>query len=333
MRLIGLAVVLAVGLTLMALPAEAQRSAGQVPRIGLLSNSSRSTTPSPARPQEREAFLRGLRELGWIEGQNVSVEYRWAEGNPDRLPALAAELVQAKVDVIVAAGIAGIRAAQSATSTIPIVFVILNDPVDVGLVKSLARPGGNATGMASQFEELITKQLQLLKEAVPNVSRIALLGYEHSTVSGGLLRAAETAARRLGLTPQILKVADVSEFENAFRAARNGQAAAIQVMPSPFFSAHRQRLIVLAARYRLPASYEFKNYVEDGGLMSYGPNINEMFHGMARYVDRILKGANPGDLPIERPTKFELVINLKTAKALGLAIPQTLLLRADQVIQ
>jgi putative ABC transport system substrate-binding protein len=325
MRLIGLAVALALGLFLAPLAAEAQPT--RTPRIGYLRNSS----PPPGFSEQ--LFNQRLRELGWIEGQTVTIEYRWADGNPDRLPGLAAELVQAKVDIIVASGAAGIRAAQRATSTIPIVFVILNDPVALGLVKSLARPGGNATGLASQFEELISKQLQLLKEAVPAVSRIALLAYDHPEVSTVNLSAAEAAARRLGLTPQILKVADVAEFENAFRKARSERAGAIQVMPTPFFSIHRQRLIELAAKYRLPASYEFKNYVEDGGLLSYGPSINEMWRDAARYVDRILKGAKAGDQPIERPTKFELVINLKTAKALGLTIPQSLLLRADQVIQ
>ena len=299
----------------------------RTPRIGYLGNGS----PPPVLSEQW--FNRRLRELGWIEGQTITIEYRWAEGNTDRLPALAVELVQAQVDVIVAAGGAGIRAAQRATSTIPIVFVILNNPVDIGLVKSLARPGGNATGMASQFEELITKQLQLLAETVPNVSRIALLAYDHPEVSTVNLRAAETAARRLGLAPLTLKVADVAGFENAFRKARSERVGAIQVMPAPFFSVHRRPLIELAAKYRLPASYEFKNYVEDGGLLSYGPSINHMWRDAASYVDRILKGAKTGDLPIQRPAKFELIINLKTAKALGLTIPPSLLARADQVIE
>ena len=315
---------LALGTLSAPLVAEAQPA--RVPRIGYLGNGS-------APPVLAELwFNRGLRELGWIEGQTITIEYRWAEGNLDRLPALAAELVQAQVDVIAAAGAVGIRAAQRATRTIPIVFVILNNPVDFGLMKSFARPGGNATGMASQFEELITKQLQLLTEAVPNVSRIALLSHDHAEQPAFTLRAAETAARKFGLTPLILKVAEVAAFENAFRTARSERAAAIQVMPSPFFNVHRQRLIELAARYRMPASYEFKNYVEDGGLLSYGPSVNDMWRDAARYVDRILKGAKAGDLPIERPAKFELVINLKAAKALGLTIPQSILLRADQVI-
>jgi putative ABC transport system substrate-binding protein len=313
-------------LLLAALPtAEAQR-AGTELRIGLLSNGS----PTSVSPQ-LEAFRRGLRELGWIEGQTVTIEYRWADGNSDRLPALAADLARLKVDVIVLSGSPAIRAAREATSTIPIVFVMLADPVTAGFVRSLARPGGNMTGLASEFEELITKQLQLLKEASPKVSRVALL--YHPEIPTAILPAVETAARKLGLMARAFKVAEVAEFENVFKTARSEGAGAIHVLPSPFFNAHRRQLIELAARYRLLAVYEFKNYVDDGGLMSYGPSINEMYRGMASYVDLILKGAKPGDLPIRRPTTFELVINLKTAKALGLTIPQSLLLRADHVIE
>jgi putative ABC transport system substrate-binding protein len=298
----------------------------KVPRIGFLDIGSRTTYSA-----QLDAFRRSLRELGWIEGQTLTIEYRWAEGDPNRLPTLVTELVQIKVNVIVLSGSPSMRAAQGATSTIPVVFVVLTDPVNSGFVKSLARPGGNMTGIASQFEELITKQLQLLKEAVPNLSRVALLQY--SSLPGPVVTAAETAALNLGLTTRTLKGADVGELENAFKAAQSERVGAIQVLPSPFFNAQRGRLIELAARYRLPAFYEFKDYVQDGGLMSYGPSINEMYARSASYVDRILKGANPGDLPIERPAKFELVINLKTAKALGLTIPQSLLTRADEVIQ
>ena len=261
----------------------------------------------------------------------MTIEYRGAEGNPDRLPALVAELVQAKVDVIVLSGTPAIRAAQKATRTIPIVFVVLTDPVTLGFVPSLARPGGNMTGVASDFEELITKQLQLLKEGVSNLSRVALL--RQSGLPTPVLIAAESAARSLGLTSRTLNVAGPAEFEDAFNVARSERAGAILVLPSPYFEAQHTRLIELAARYGLPACYELRNYVRDGGLMSYGPSIDEMFARSASYVDRILKGANPGDLAIEQPTKFELVINLKTAKALGLTIPQSLLLRADEVIQ
>ena len=307
-----------------ALAAEAQPATPR--RIGFLGNAS-ATAVSP----QNEAFRRSLRELGWIEGQNVTIEYRWLEGDPERLPGLVAELVHAKVDVIVLSGTPAIRAAQKATRTIPVVFVVLTDPVTLGLVPSLAHPGGNMTGMASQFEELIAKQLQLLKEAVPNLSRVGLL--HQSGVPLAVLAAAETAARSLGLTARALNVAGVAEFENAFKLARSERAGAILVLPSPYFDAQRARLIALAAQYRLPAFYEFRNYVKDGGLMSYGPSINEMFARSATYVDRILKGAKPGDLAIERPTRFELVINLKTAAALGLTVPQSLLQRADEVIQ
>jgi putative tryptophan/tyrosine transport system substrate-binding protein len=306
-----------------ALEAEAQPVK---PRIGFLSNGSSTAVSS-----QDEAFRRSLRELGWIDRQNVTIEYRWAEGNADRLAELVAELVRAKADVIVLSGNPAMRAAQKLTRTIPIVFVVLTDPVTLGFVPSLARPGGNMTGVASQFEELITKQLQLLKEAVPNLSRVGLL--YPSVVPAALLSAAETTARSLGLSARLLKVTGPAEFESAFKLARSERADAILVLPSPYFEAHHARLIELAAQYRLPAFYEFRNYVKDGGLMSYGPSIDEMFARSAIYVDRILKGANPGDLAIERPTRFELVINLKTAAALGLTIPQSLLLRADEVIQ
>jgi putative tryptophan/tyrosine transport system substrate-binding protein len=301
--------------------ARAQRSA--LPVIGYLYNG------KPPIPPEAP-FQRSLRALGWIEGQNVTIEYRFAEGNPDRYPALIAELVQAKVDVIMLSGSQAIRAAQGVTRTVPIVFVVLVDPVASGFVQSLARPGGNMTGLASQFEELIAKQLQLLKEAVPNLARVALL---HHPDSGRVLTAAETAARSLGLTVRTINVAGVAEFENAFKQARSERAGAIHVLPSPIFNVQRARLIELAAQYRLPACYEFRNFVQDGGLMSYGPSINEMNGRAASYVDRILRGAKPGELAIERPAKFELVINLKTARALGLSIPQALLSRADEVIQ
>ena len=285
-------------------------------RIGLLHNGSSASS------SQAEAFRRGLRELGWIEGKNISIEHRLAEGEPDRLPALVAELIRERVEVIVLSGSPAVRAAQQATDKIPIVFVILVDPVLVGFVPSLARPGGNLTGLASQFEELITRQLQLLKEAVPNLTGVALL--HRPEVVGVTLTAAERAAQSLGFSTKPLVVANVSEFENAYKTARSDLAGAIQVFPSPYFDVQRKRLIELAARYRLPAIYEFKNYVEDG---------NEMYRGMARYVDRILRGANPGDLPIERPARFEFVVNLKTAAALGLTVSQPLLQQADELIR
>jgi ABC-type uncharacterized transport system substrate-binding protein len=246
------------GLLAVPLAAGAQRS-GQVPRIGYIGNGSPTTPASP----QLEAFRQGLRELGYIEGQTVTIEYRWAEGNSDRLPALAADLARLKVDVIVLSGSPAIRAARDATSTIPLVFVMLADPVIAGFVPSLARPGGNMTGLASEFEELITKQLQLLKEALPKVSRVALL--YHPEIATAIAPAAETAARKLGLTAWAFKVAGVAEFEHVFKTARSERVGAIHVLPSPFFNVHRRQLIELAARYRLPAVYEFKNYVDDGG--------------------------------------------------------------------
>ena len=296
------------------------------PRIGYLGNGS----PIPGNAQT-DAFRQGLSESGWIDGENATIEYRWAEGQPERLPMLFAELMKLKVDVIMLSGESAIRAAQKATSTIPVVFVVLTDPVALGFVKSLAHPGGNLTGMASQYEELITKQLELLKEAIPNLSRLALLHYAGNAPP--VLSAVETAARNMGLTTRTFNVGAVGEFESAFKAARSERAGAIHVLPSPYFNAQRPRLVELAARYRLPAFYEFRNYVQDGGLMSYGPSINEMFARAASYVDRILKGAKPGELPIERPARLEFVINLKTASALGLTIPRSLLERADEVIQ
>ena len=313
------------GVMLLAAPlaADAQQSS-KVPRIGILGNRHSASSV------EWEGFRQGLRELGWIEGQTLAIVYRDAEGSPSRFHALAAELVQLKVDAIVVTGPPAIRAAREATDTIPIVFVALADPVASGYVTSLSRPGGNLTGLASQYEELITKQVQLFKEAVPTLSRIALLHHRESWPA--IVGAAETAARSLALTAKTVKVEGL-DFESAFKTARSERVGAIHVLPSPIFYAHRKQLIELAARYRLPGVYELKPFVDDGGLMSYGPNIIEMFRGMAGYVDRILKGAKPGDLPIERPTKFELVINLKTSKALGLTIPPSLLARADQVIQ
>jgi putative tryptophan/tyrosine transport system substrate-binding protein len=313
------------GLAPLAPAAQAARS----PRIGFLSNGSPAAGPGPS---SLAALREGLRQLGWVDGQNIAFELRWAEGNPDRLLALAAELVQAKVDVIVVAGPSAIDAAQRATRTIPVVFVVLIDPVNMGFVRSLARPGGNMTGLGSHFEELVTKQLQLLKEAVPKLSRIALLRRPESAPS--LLAAAQAAARSLGLAARTLTFSGIADLEKAFESAREERVGAVHVLPSPFIAgAQRTRLIELAARYRLPACYELKGYVLDGGLMSYAPNIDEMFGRAASYVDRILKGASPGDMPIERPARFELVLNLKTAAALGLTIPQSLLQRADEVIR
>jgi len=315
-----------IGALVVTVPFIAGAQPAKARRIGLINNGSRGT----ASPQ-KQALLAGLHEHGWIEGQNVMIEDRWAEGSPDRLPELIAELLQSKVDVIVLSGSPAIRVAQQATTTVPIVFVVLTDPANQGFVSSLAHPGGNMTGLASQFEELIAKQLELLKEILPSLSRVGLL--HRYGVPGPVLSAAEGAARRLGVAARRLEVAETAQFEDAFKLARDDHADAMLVLPSPYFETQRAPLIELAARYRLPACYELRNYVQDGGLMSYGPSINAMFARSASYVDRILKGSSPGDLPIEQPSKFELVINLRTAKALAIKIPQSLLARADEVIQ
>ena len=311
-------------------PAAHGQPAGRVPaRIGYLGNS--NSVRAPGDPQLK-AFRQGLRDLDWIEGQTIRIEYRWAEGQPERLPALAAELVQLGIAAIVVSGAQGIEAARQATSTIPIVIgALLVDPVTLGYVASLARPGGNITGLASEYESIVTKQVQLLTEAVPGLRRLVLLRY--ATGAPTLVAAAAAAADTAGLKARVVELRDADELEGAFRSARNDHAQAVHVLPSPFFASRRRLLAELAARYRLPAMYEFREYVLDGGLMSYGPSLPDMFRRAASYVDRILRGARPADLPIERPSKFELVVNLKTAREIGLTIPQAVLLRADEVIQ
>lgn len=302
------------------------RAQPAVPRIGFLGN------PSPAtRTSQLEALGHGLREAGWVEGRDFTFVTRWADGDLTRLPSLAAELVAARVDVIVLSGPLAMRAARNLTTTIPIVFVVLSDPVSQGFVQSLARPGGNMTGLASQYDEVVAKQLQLLKEALPTLSRVALL--RHSQASPIILAAAELTARKLGLDARTLTVPGVGELEGAFKTARNERVGAVHVLPSPYLGANRAPLIALASQYRLPAFYELRTFVEEGGLMSYGPNIYDLYRRSARYVVRILKGADPASMAIERAERFELVINRKTAAALGLAIAPSLLQRADEVIE
>jgi putative tryptophan/tyrosine transport system substrate-binding protein len=329
MRLIGLAVVVAVGLALA--PAEAQQ-AGKVARIGWLALN------LAAAPHMPEAFRQGLRDLGYVEGRNVVIEYRGAEGKPERLPALAAELVALKVDVIVAGGgTAGVLAAKQATKTIPIVFASgASDPVSSGLVTSLARPGGNVTGLTGLGPELVGKVLELLTQAVPGVSRVAALwqpGTLGERTEKDMLKRAEDTGRALGVRLQFVEARGPDDFDRAFSDMTRARAGALAVLGSAMFFNERRRLVDLAAKHRLPAVYPWRDGVDAGGLMSYGPNGPDLFRRAAAYVDKILKGAKPADLPVEQPTKFELVVNLKTAKALGLTIPQTLLLRADQVIE
>jgi putative ABC transport system substrate-binding protein len=317
---------LALGALLLALgmPAGAQQS-GKVSRIGILRTGS---APDPF----VEAFRQGLRDLGYVEGQNIAIEYKWAEGKNERLPKLAADLVELKVNVIVAAGPGPIMAAKQATSTIPIVMPAVINPVDSGLVASLARPGGNLTGLATMVDELPGKWMELLKEALPRASRLAVLLDPANDI--GQLRASEVASRSLGLRLQVLKVGTQDDFGTAFAEAQKNRADALITLASPFLYAHRTRVVELAAKHRLPAMYNQADWVVgSGGLMSYGPNFSDLFRRAAVYVDKILKGAKPADLPLEQPTKFELVINLKTAKQIGLTIPPSVLARADKVIK
>ena len=320
----------ATGAVLLAAPlaAEAQQ-AGRVPRIAWLGGQARET----AHPYV-QAFQRGLKDLGWIEGQNIVIEWRFSGGRAELLPDLAAELVRLRVDLIVVPSSPTALAAKNATKTIPLVTVAVGDPVALGLVASLARPGGNITGLTNSVgPEIAGKQLELLKEVVPRVSRMAVLWNPNTRGNALALRETEIAARALGLELQPLEARSLNDFDRAFAAMTAKRAGALLVLGDVMFSTHRNRLADLAAKNRLPAMYAARESVEAGWLMSYGPNTPELFRRAATYVDKILKGAKPGDLPIEQPTKFELVINLKTAKTLGLTIPPSLLQRADQVIE
>jgi putative ABC transport system substrate-binding protein len=319
------------GAILLAAPltAEAQQ-AGKVPRIGYLALN------LTLNPHLREAFRQGLHDLGYVEGRNVLIEYRGAEGKPERLPALAAELVALKVDVLVASSAPATLAAKQATRTLPIVFAAVGDAVADGLVTSLARPGGNVTGFALFSPGLVDKRLELLKQAVPGVSRVAVLwqpGAAAESTEKENLRAAEVAGQALGVRLQVVEARGPADMDRAFSDMIRARAGALTVFPTPMFFNERRRLVDLAAKNRLPAVYSSRDSVDVGGLMSYGSDIADLFRRAATYVDKILRGAKPGDLPIEQPTKFELVINLKTAKALGLTIPPSLLGRADEVIQ
>ena len=322
--------VIAGGLLAAPLAAEAQEAA-KVPRIGYLAN-----YPPGAFPELHEAFLQGLRDLGYVEGRNVVIEYRDAEGKFERLPALAAQLLALKVDVIVAPTTAAALAVKQATSTLPTVFAVAGDPVGSGLVTSLARPGGNVTGLSLFLPGLVGKCLELLKQADPGVSLVAVLwqpgGYPGRTEKD-MLKEADVAARALGMRLQFVEARGPEDFNRAFSDMTRARAGALTVLGSTMFFNERRRLVELAAKIRLPAVYPQREFVDAGGLVSYGANLADSYRRAAPYVDKILKGAKPADLPIEQPTKYELVINLKTAKALGLTIPPSLLQRADQVIE
>ena len=331
MRLIWLAVVLV--LSLLALLAAEAQQAGKVPQIGYLAVLPRS---APLFQQNRQAFLEGMREHGYTEGQTIAIEWRFADGRPERLPELADELVRLKVNLIVAEATAASRAAKQATRTIPVVFIGAVDPVTEGLVTSLARPGGNVTGLSTLSPELMGKRLQLLKEVAPGMTRVAVLWqpdiYGEGTVKI-MSEATEAAARALAVRLQRVEARSADDLAGAFGAMTEGRADALLVWTSAMFLSERKRIVDFAAKSRIPAVYPWREAVDAGGLIGYGPSPPDVFRRAATHVDKILKGAKPGDLPVEQPSKFELVINLKTAKALGLTIPQPLLLRADHVIQ
>src|SRR4030095_2443744 len=301
----------------------------KVPRIGYLSGSSLSTDAARV-----AAFQHGLRDLGYVEGKNIVIEWRSAEGKLDRNLAHAAELVRLKVDVIVAAGGTEIRAARKATATVPIVMIRGGDPIGSGFVASLARPGGNITGLATLRPELSGKRLELLKEIVPKLSRVAVFGSSGFAEYALVLREIEIAAGPLGIKLQSLDIQSPKDFESAFQAAAKGRADAVLFrVRAPVLSPHRTEVAALAVKSRLPAIYETAEEVDAGGLMSYGVNDNDLYRRAATYVDKILKGRKPADLPVEQPTKFDFIINLKAAKQIGLTIPPNVLVRADKVIK
>ena len=328
-RAVVFAAMLSTGVLVSSVPSGDAQQPGKVYRIGMLLHDNNTSDPG------RIAFREGLRALGWVEGQNYVLEPRFAEGQADRFPAFAAELVQMKVDVIVTAGPPPTRAAQDATTTIPIVMATHSNPVGRGAVASLARPGGNITGLSSMSADLETKRLELLKATVPQAVRVAYLWAAPVTdVDGFLVRTGVgAAARTLGVQLQQAGARDASNLEVAFSAMTRDHADAVVVQNQPFQYAHRARIAELAIKYRLPAMYESRDYPEVGGLMSYGVHFPDLFRRAASYVDKVLKGAKPADLPVEQASKFELVVNLRTAKALGVTIPPAVLLQAHEVIK
>jgi putative tryptophan/tyrosine transport system substrate-binding protein len=322
MRLIGLVLVLSIALV----PPVARAQSTRVARVGILS------TGNPRSAAIFQAFEQRLRELGYAEGQNLVVEFRNAEGKTDRLPGLAAELVRLNMDVVVVATDPATRAVKEASAKTPIVMVSVNyDPVELGYIASLARPGGNITGVLFLHRELTGKRFELFKEMLPTVARVAVLS---DPLAAEQLAAAKAANGSMGLKLQVIELQNPSyDFEGAFRVALRSKAEALLVLTTPVIFRERSKIAQLALRNRLPTSFAHREHVDAGGLMSYGPNFDDMWRHAAVYVDKILKGAKPSDLPVEQATKFELIINLKTAKALGLTIPPSLLLRADQVIE
>jgi len=309
------------------LAAEAQPP-GKVDRIGFLGNSTAALEANLVGP-----FREGLRDLGYVEGRNILIEYRWADGKYERFPALIAELAALKVDVIVTAGTPAALAVKKTTPSIPLVMVAVGDPIGVGLVASLARPGGNVTGLSSIAPELEGKRLELLRDVVPKLSHIAVFWNPDNPFHAGSLKETRAAAQVLGIKVQLLGIRAPEEFPAAFAAILRERPGALLMLADRLFLHNRARIVDFEAKHRLPGVYAYRELVEAGGLMSFGPSYAGMHRRAAYYVDKILKGSKPADLPVEQPTKFELMINLKAAKALGLTIPQSLLQRADQVIQ
>jgi putative ABC transport system substrate-binding protein len=308
-------------------PAQAQQPKKNV-RIGFLG----ATSPT-VEAARIEAFRKGLRELGYVEGNNIAIEWRWAEGKAARLPGLAAELVRLNMDVIVTGGSTSTGAAKEVTTTIPIVAAQVNDPVGSGVVASLARPGGNITGLATLVPEISGKRLEMLKEVIPKLSRVVVFGDSTAPGNAQQLREVELTTGALKVKLQFLDVLDANDIEAAFRAASKGHAEGVMVLSASVFVSRRTQVLDLAQKSRLPAIYYRPDFVEAGGLMSYGVNDTDLYRRAATYVDKLLKGAKPADLPVEQPTKFELVINLKAAKQIGLTIPPNVLARADRVIR
>jgi putative ABC transport system substrate-binding protein len=321
------AILVGVLLFALCLPVQAQQPK-RIPRIGRLS----PISASASLPIE-EAFQRGLRELGYYEGKNISIEYRYADGNRDRLDEFAAELVRLKVDLIFAGSTQGARAAKNATSTIPIVMVTTGDPVASGLVASLARPGGNITGLTALSRELSGKRLEVLREAVPAATRVGVLSNPSFEDTGPSLKGVEIAARALGVQLRTAEIREPAEFDKAFATMTEGGARALMVLNDTMFDTYRDGIVDLAAKSRLPAMYGLRGFIDAGGLMFYGASLPDMYYQSATYVDKILRGTKPGDLPVTQPTKFELIINLKTAKQIGLTIPPNVLARADRVLK
>jgi putative ABC transport system substrate-binding protein len=314
--------------------AEAQQPA-KIPRIGFLSHELHPSDSRAPSPRSLEAFRQGLRELGYIEGKNIIVEYRYAEGRFERLPALAEELVQLKVEIIVVANSAVARATKKATSTIPIVLASASDPIQSGLVAGLARPGGNITGLTNLISALIGKRLELLKEVVPKVSRFAFLDDDDSTLNRSHVKDAQVVAQALGVKLELVEVKSSNpDLEGAFRGMVKERIGALITSAGPIgLTLHRKRTLELVDQTRMPAIHPNPVWIDDGGLMSYGANIPDLYRRAATFVDKILKGAKPADLPVEQPTKFDLIINLKAAKQIGLTIPPNVLARADKVIK